>query len=777
MQIMYLKTNNRIYNVFSDNINDENPKIYGYIYENNRFYPLNEDIFKELNKLKIGKNTKKIEDYESDNITYDVILDLDTNLKHYFLNGKENYNLFINNFEDVIIADKKQTKNNDNSVNNKRKNDVKALVIMGIYMLTVVGEIGLVIDKLNSNSMEFDNYKSQHISEWMNNTPELTPEIISELIKNNQNISESDKEILLNNDFLEFACPYINKNKEYAASLYNDILPNLQIKKMQIDDTTVLGTWNLSQRTITLDIDKLSNDFGITHKEDIYVDTLLHEWVHVFQPPNQYSFLREVCAETISDEYLNEFLYYQAYPKETIRLKILMEIIGSEPLAEYQFTGNVESTKRELEPYLEEAYIEQLFDLFKYSHAYIPKTLSQEQFEQNLIIIDSILKQLYYNKYHCSMIENFEIRWLYMNIGGWNYSSYLDTPYFNIHYKNYDLENYKLLKNRTLYARFSYKMTEISMDSMIAILDLENIKKSFYSNQNLSDDKKDILWNEEFINDYIKYLKQYYIGQKNEFVVPKILRNANIIDNNLKNLTITDDDSRKAGGVADSDFFYRIGVNELYNCEIVMNENNCRQYANRNNFSYDEVYQKEMTEQFVKLFPNEYNSNILTNACTDIILKEYYGMELPKKDSVSLMEDKATKILIELVGDGPLKYYYFTGSDKLIREKLSLLGDIDDSDIENVMNIFESTIRHEDDISSTKQNLNLILFFLYNINSDKQYNNEDYDYISKNFMDNYYIPETKGYFSASYIEKDKMIHPENYDNVELEINNTLIKSR
>lgn len=41
MEIMRLTTNKRIYNVFSDNINAENPKIYGYIYENKHFYPLN----------------------------------------------------------------------------------------------------------------------------------------------------------------------------------------------------------------------------------------------------------------------------------------------------------------------------------------------------------------------------------------------------------------------------------------------------------------------------------------------------------------------------------------------------------------------------------------------------------------------------------------------------------------------------------------------------------------------------------------------------------------
>lgn len=786
---MYLKTNNRIYNVFCDNINDENPKIYGYIYENNHFYSLNEDIFKELNKLKIGSNTKKIGDYEKDNHVYDVILDLDTNLKHYFLNGKEDYNLFINNFEDVIIADNKNIKYTDNLADKKRKNDVGALVITGIYMLTML-ETGLFIDRFYSNSLEFDNYKSQHISELMNNTPELTPEIISNLIKNNKNISDSDKEILLNNDFLEFACPYINKNKEYAAKLYNIILPNFTIKEKDLE--AALGSWDPDNYIINMnvnDIKQQCESYSGDVYDDVYNDIMLHEFVHLFQVEYQYPFLYEASAEMISQEYVVSMSYAScvSYPLEQKYIKILMEIIGSKPIAEYNFTGSIEPIKKELELYLSESEINKLFELFKYNSNYVLKNITQEQFENNLHDIEKIYSKLYYNKYHCSMRGNSEINeYLDENSDIIDYS-------FNKYYFNncneqkydddlYDALNYKIATN-TYYPAYNQILAVVSAEDLLNNLDFDTLKQAFYSNQNLSSEEKAMLFNEELINDYIYYTRMYLNDRiSGNGDVPLYYNRYDIISC-LKKLRITNDDRCIIGTNPNNEFPYRISATDLENCEILISESNCKQYASKNNFLYDDVYQKEKVEQFVNLLPENYNNSILYNACTSIILKEYYGIGLPKKDEISIMEEKATKMLIELVGDEPLKYYYFTGSDKLIREKLTLLEDVDYSDTVNTMNIFKSTIYNEDSISDIKCNLNLTLFYLYNINSGKKYDLSDsenfayWDHISENFMDNYYIPETKGYFSDSYIEKDKLIHPEHYNNIELGINNDLGKNR
>ncbi len=831
MEIMQLKTNDRIYNVFSDNINEKNFKIYGYIYENNHFYPLNEDIFKELNKLKIGNNTKKIDTYESDNLIYDVILDLDTNLKHYFLNGKENYSLFINNFEDVIIADNRGIKYTDNLADKKRKNGsvTKLLKAASLSFLilaegNVISKLGQLIDNnqavqtisisnsieqtevTTSASIEIDIDKSEYLSELMNNTPTLTVEIISDLIKNNKNISDSDKEILLNSGIIEFASPYINENKEYAAKLYNIILPNFTIEEKDMGEQ-LLGTWNNTNYIMRINTN-LIKKYNEQNFYEEYKETMLHEFSHLLQPPNEYSFLFEGCSTIIGKEFNKIETTQQApeykYDENTGKLvmngvslhtdilmnkysfvndikpkytSILMEIIGTEPVIRYNFTGSIEPIKEELEKYLSKEDVNNLLEIYKKTEGAIGKTITEEQYQQNITNMEEIYSRLYYNKYHCSMRANSAIN-EYLNSADDSFCKYYfnNCDEHNYDSELYDLLNYKLAKNN-YFPAYNQISAWISCKDLFNDLDFDTLKQSFYRNQNLSKEEKDMLFNEEFINDYINYTKMYLNEKISEDSNAQLYYNRQDIITCLKKLRITNDDRCIIGSDLDDEFPYRISATDLSQCEIVISESNCEQYASKNNFSYDDVYQTEKVEQFVKFFTKCYSNYVLDNACTSIILKEYYGIELPKKDDISIIEEKATKMLVELVGSEPVKYYYFTGSDKLIREKLSLICY---DEIKNTMDNFKDSIRYKEDIPHKKRQLNRNLFNLYNINNDKQYDYGDYeymDYIYDTFMDNYYIPETKGYFSKSYIEKDKMNHPENYSDISFDQNNDLGKSK
>lgn len=825
MELMRLTTNNRIYNIFSDNIDSENSKIYGYIYENNHFYPLNEDVFKELNKLKIGNNIKKIGDYESDNNIYDIILDLDTNLKHYFLNGKENFNLFINNFEAVIIADDRNIKYTDNLADKNKKLDyaTKFLKIASLSLLILaegsfVSKIAQLIDHntliqttsisdsidqteiTTSNSIEIDVDKSEYLAELMDNTPTLTTDIISNLIKNNKNIDDSDKKILLNSGIIEFASQYVNENKEYAAKLYNIILPNFTIEKIDMGEK-LLGTWDPNDYILSLNLDLIKKSNEENFYEE-YKEVILHEFSHLFQPPNEYPFLFEGCATIMGKEFhkiesekqIPEYKFDEITGKRALigtssvkvssmmrysivdntkpkYTAILMEIIGKEPVIRYNFTGSVEPIKEELLKYLSIDDVNNLLEIYKKTEGSIGKTITEEQWQQNISDMETIYSKFYHNKYHCSMRANSAINKYLESLDG----TFCKCYFNNCNNQNYDSDlydalNYKLAKNTYHPAYNQISAWEYAKD-LINDLDFDNLKQSFYSNQNLSKEEKDILFNEEFINDYIYYTKMYLNDNA------EVHYNRQDIITCLKKLRITNDDRCTIGSDPDDEFTYRISATDLENCEIVISENNCKQYASKNNFSYDDVYQMAKVEQFVKLLPDHYSNYILTNACTSIILKEYYGIELPKKDELSLIEEKATKMLIELIGSEPLKYYYFTDSDKLIREKLTLLGY---DEIENTINDFEDSIRYKENIQHAKKNLSIDLFNLYNINNDKKYNYDDYEYMNyiyDNFMDNYYIPETKGYFSKSYIEKDKLEHPENYSDISFDQNNNLGKSR
>ena len=834
MELMRLTTNNRIYSVFSDNINAENPKIYGYIYENNHFYPLNDDVFKELNKLKIGNNIKKIGDFESDNLTFDVILDLDTNLKHYFLNGKENYSLFINNFEDVIIADNKNIKYTDNLADKNKKLEATARFLKAASLSLLILAEGSFISKLGrlidnnspiqttsiSNSIEIDVDKSEYLSELMNNTPTLTAEVVSELIKNNKNITDSDKGILLNSGIIEFASQYINENKEFAAKLYNVILPNFTIVEKDLGEE-LLGTWDSINYIISINVE-LIKKYNEQNFYEEYKEVMLHEFSHLFQPPNDYYFLIEGCATIMDKEFhkiekvikvpeceynenigdyvqvgvlsktvssINEYsIVNNTKPKYTA---ILMEIIGKEPVIRYNFTGSIEPIKEELEKYLSIEDVNDLLEIYKKTEGFIGKTITEEQWQQNISNMYEIYSKFYYNKYNCSMMVNSAIDGYFNSLDG----SFCKYYFNNCNERNYDsnlydLENYKLATNTYHPAYNQISFWENGKD-LLNDLNFDNLKQAFYSNQNLSNEEKDMLFNEDFINDYIYYTRMYLKDRISEYGDVELYHNRYNIITCLNKLQITSDDICIIGSEAEDQFPYRISTTDLSQCKIVISESNCKQYASKNNFSYDDVYQKEKVKQFVKLLPEDYNNSILANACNSIILKEYYGIELSRKDNVSIIEEKVTKMLMELVGSEPLKYYYFTGSDKLIKEQLKLLGNIDDSDILNIIDEFEERVdfRAIDNISNLdniKWNLSHTLMYLNNIKNNVEtyrlsdLTNDDYDnyvnYIG-NYIDNYYIPETKGYFSKSYIEKDKVSHPENYSDISFEENNDLGKSR
>lgn len=226
MLVAQIKTDKRIYSLYSDNIDDNSSDsitIYGHYFEKNKFYPLNNEVFDEFRKLKLGKNYKKIDTITENNISYDVILDLDTNLKHYFNNGKENLKLFLNNFTPVTIALSKDNKDN--------KTNLKAIAC-AFSFLTCINSSFLLYHSISKQKISLDQpAQYQEVIDQLNDTPEFTIDIVKKVINSNPNLDEYDKNIILNEELLNFVIPYINMNESYRAELYNFILPNFTIEK------------------------------------------------------------------------------------------------------------------------------------------------------------------------------------------------------------------------------------------------------------------------------------------------------------------------------------------------------------------------------------------------------------------------------------------------------------------------------------------------------------------------------------------------------------------
>lgn len=392
MLVAQIKTDKRIYSLYSDNIENENIEIYGHYFENNKFYPLNNEVFNEFNKLKLGKNYKKIDTIIENNINYDVILDLDTNLKHYFNNGKENAQMFFHNFKPLVVA-----------LSNNQKENLKYMA--GLLLIVLNFEI-FAFNAVHIKSITINQPSSYNRTiEQLNETPELTVDIIKNIINSNPNLEGYDRNIILNDELLNWAMPYINMNKEYRAELYHYILPNFKIKKENIEGNT-LGLRYYDK--LVIDINKINN--SDINSKDFYIDILTHEFAHILMSFNKYPFIDEGLTEIVT----NEFAHYDkdpsnGYIRNQKYIKILMEIIGTEPIVKYCFTGDIGYIKHELISYLPEEKINNLIECFK-----------MVDDDENFNKVESILKEAFYNKYGIQMENSYLIKYYLTNINYFN---------------------------------------------------------------------------------------------------------------------------------------------------------------------------------------------------------------------------------------------------------------------------------------------------------------------------------------------------------------------
>lgn len=387
MLVAQIKTDKRIYSLYSDNIDDNSSDsitIYGHYFENNKFYPLNNEVFDEFRKLKLGKNYKKIDTITENNISYDVILDLDTNLKHYFNNGKENLKLFLNNFTPVTIALSKDNKDN--------KTNLKAIAC-AFSFLTCINSSFLLYHSISKPKISLDQpAQYQEVIDQLNDTPEFTIDIVKKVINSNPNLDEYDKNIILNEELLNFVIPYINMNEEYRAELYNSILPNFAIGKKDIEKEEAIGLRKYNK--IILDTNKFNKR---KNADEYYIHVLTHEFTHLLQPfGTNYSFIYEGVTEMLSNEfsYLKEDLC-NAYSENKKYIAILMEIIGTEPVLEYCFTNNENCIKEKLKPYLIDEHLNELLEYFKIRDN-----------EANLNKVNDLLNEAFYNKYGLQIQES-----------------------------------------------------------------------------------------------------------------------------------------------------------------------------------------------------------------------------------------------------------------------------------------------------------------------------------------------------------------------------------
>ncbi len=219
-------------------------------------------------------------------------------------------------------------------------------------------------------------------------------------IKHSSKLNDDEKDILLNDELLHDVC--LSYYDTYMEIEIPKRFKNLDIKTFSDSDLeneyleNSTGYYTLGSPG-TLHVRDYEEDKSNPYE---FLKVISHEYAHLLQSPSKYVYIKESAAEIMSSEYYN--IDISGYSNECIVLKILMEIIGSEPIWEATIIGNDSKLEKSIKELLTEEDANKLLDLFKKT----PSEFKDGEEEIANSEIYKYLRQMYYNKTNGEMFAD-----------------------------------------------------------------------------------------------------------------------------------------------------------------------------------------------------------------------------------------------------------------------------------------------------------------------------------------------------------------------------------
>ena len=377
----------------------------GIVFKNDNTYKTVDDsVFNYLKCFLLSNDYKNL-GIENE---YNIFIDNITGLKHYFKNKKEDFKmLFLNNGISNVLeknnSNNKLSKKFDFNINGIKKFAVIASCTAIIGICAYLSESGLDIPftRTYMQKKEFAN--------------ELTINEIKNLIYSSPNLTNEEKTYLYNEKLCLDVLPYIRGNIKNAHVL-KERLDNLDITDFSPNYDSSKDTLGYVDYT----------DPNIIHVKNYHEnfseekDTIAHEIIHLFQANYDRNLIKEACAELISYEYYNTSKI-SSYCEEVKLVKILMEIIGPDPVWEYNFTGDHYRIDQEVKNYLSEEEFKEFTKLIT--------IYDEDKRDENNIKLENLLITLYKNKYKSDYKEDEAISLVMLNKDICRY--YFNSDYIN----------------------------------------------------------------------------------------------------------------------------------------------------------------------------------------------------------------------------------------------------------------------------------------------------------------------------------------------------------
>ena len=429
----------------SNYVFEDNNQLFGFSIDKNGIDELQYEVLNTIKKnLFMNSRCQKVLEHNG----YDVYFDYFTGYKHFIKDGKENIELFFeNNGKSAILHDDESIEVDESNIidvsdeKNSKNNSLKSKIFR-------LGTITLITTLLGSNILSSLKPSILKISDYIhyNNgykIEQIVPideeqglSMAIDYINDSQNLSDEDKALIVNSELLEFILPYYGDNlNEKLLICLNDLtvkyIPVLEDEEFLSDDeVVVLGYYNtLSPNTINVaveddTIDKIS-DPRVNFAADIIK---IHELIHLFSSNFKYPFLTEGVATILSQEINYSTIQYlgNGYTDDLHLLKLLMEVIGTEPILKSLFGGDSKMLESILAQNLSYSDYNSFLELLNKE----PGSLLEEEKNDMYNLIGTIYK----NINGCDMEENSDL------MIGYLYEKYLNSYDFkNSSFRRYFL--------------------------------------------------------------------------------------------------------------------------------------------------------------------------------------------------------------------------------------------------------------------------------------------------------------------------------------------------
>ena len=366
-------------------------KLEGFNAQNGVVTPLTIEEVNTINLLNLSDNKS----YLWQDNDYDIYIDNISGLKHYFKDGKEDFEAtWEHNGEDALLYSGDKSKDEDEVKTFKLKKVIATWSKAAFKGYMIAALYGVSISLIYEPDMTIYNikYKISEVKVTLSKeyNDGVTVEQIESYIKENDKLTEEEKEMFYNEKLLEDVVPY------YENTNMNILIP-LKFDGLQTEYFYAMPEENGNFTAAYYDSLIPNRIFVNTYNGDRY-DDKVHEYIHLLQIAHEYKYIKEASAEIISFEYDDKYII-DAYEIAVKNTKILMEIVGPVPIWKLNFSGDDTDLVNIIRENLEEEKANELISLLKEK----PNNSKIKNLDKS---IETLLSEMYQNMYGEDMRNN-----------------------------------------------------------------------------------------------------------------------------------------------------------------------------------------------------------------------------------------------------------------------------------------------------------------------------------------------------------------------------------